>query len=184
MNNSRCAIHHAIRKYGIENFIFETLFHCISKNNMDQKEKETIKAMNSKRPRGYNLTNGGEGSFGYKHTEKAKTRISVAHKGRKMTADEIEKRKKSHPHRKLTIKERARISIYNKGRKMSDKCKAILLKTHLGAKHSDETKAKMRVARKGEKPNLGKKATPETRLKLSLAQKVIITILEVNAPMR
>ena len=64
-------LHNAIRKYGPESFSLKTLHRCKSKAEMDAKEKCYIQLMKTMRPNGYNLTTGGDGSFGYKHTEKS-----------------------------------------------------------------------------------------------------------------
>ena len=169
VNNSKCAIHNAIRKYGVENFKFKTLFICDSKADMNKKEKETIKTMKSKRPIGYNLTDGGEGAFGYKHTEESKIKISAANKGRKMSKEEKERRKKTHSHAKMSEELKETLRKLSKKRKMTAEQKVIM--SRLGKKHSAETKAKMSKVRKGKSINLGKKATLETRLKLSAAHK-------------
>lgn len=169
INISSCAIHRAMRKYGKDKFIFETLYLCLSKKDMDRKEKEMISKLNSVRPNGYNLTAGGEGLYGYKHTDAAKAKVSKANKGRKMSADEIEARKKTHPHRKLTEEEKQRLISYSLGRKMTEEQKKKM--SRLGKKHSEETKAKMKEARKGRKPCLGKTLSLETRQKISEANK-------------
>jgi len=169
INNSKCAIHNAIRKYGLENFKFKTLFHCTSKADMDKKEKEMITSMQSKGPGGYNLTDGGEGSFGFKHTEESKAKVRLANLGRKMSKEEIEKRKKSHSHKKMSAEHKERLIKISRNRKMTDEQKAKM--SRLGKKHSIETRTKMSKSHKGKRPNLGKKATIETRLKLSVAHK-------------
>jgi hypothetical protein len=137
MLGSGCAVHRAIRKYGIENFRFETLFYCLSKEEMDQKEIETIKVMRTKSPAGYNLTDGGEGGC-----------------GQVVSAETREKRR-----------------ISQTGRKASDETREKMRVRMTGLNLSDETKLKMSKVHIGNKYNLGRKATLETRIKLSLAKK-------------
>jgi predicted GIY-YIG superfamily endonuclease len=137
MLGSGCAIHRAIRKYGIENFRFETLFHCLSKEETDQREVETIKAMCAKCPAGYNLTDGGKGASGHIVSDETREKMRIVMTGQRFPAER-----------------RAKAG-----------------KAHIGLKHSDETKAKMSKAHMGNKYCLGKKATAETRVKLSLAKK-------------
>jgi len=169
-NNSQCVIHRAIKKYGIDKFVFEALFHCLSKADMDKKERETIRERNSKRPAGYNLTDGGEGSDGYRHNEEAKRKIGAANKGRKMSKGEIEKRKKTNSHTKMTPEHKARLIEINKARKLTDEQKKKI--SRLGTTHSDETKEKMRVAHRGRKSAmLGKKHTREAKARMSMAHK-------------
>jgi len=53
----------AIRKYGENNFIWEELALCKTKEEACQKEIEFIKLYNSITPNGYNMTYGGEGGI-------------------------------------------------------------------------------------------------------------------------
>lgn len=54
-------IHHAIQKYGKENFNYCVLEECpIDKDILNQKEKHYIKIYNTLSPNGYNLTIGGD----------------------------------------------------------------------------------------------------------------------------
>lgn len=59
--NDGMAIHKAMKKYGIHNFIFEVLEEC-SKEQLDAKESYWIKYYNSYLGEGYNATPGGEGA--------------------------------------------------------------------------------------------------------------------------
>ncbi len=74
--------HNAIRKYGEENFRWGILSECSSIEELSQKEKYYIvfhKADDSNF--GYNLTLGGEGCDGYKHSEETKKKLSVLKRG-------------------------------------------------------------------------------------------------------
>ncbi len=84
------------------------------------------------------------GRLGYKHTENAKKRISISHKGRIFSAEHREKLKQSHVGNKLSKEHISRMSNALKGHIVSE-----------------ETKSKIRKA------NTGKKASKKTRLKLS-----------------
>ena len=68
----------AIRKYGREHFRCEILKHCASKAEMDAWEKFFIAALKTKKPYGYNLTDGGEGIIGWHHTPETCAKISAA----------------------------------------------------------------------------------------------------------
>jgi len=71
-NRSNSYFHNALRKYGTENFIWEEIQHYKTEEELIKAECEFIKFYNSKSPNGYNLTDGGEGISGYKHTEETK----------------------------------------------------------------------------------------------------------------
>lgn len=77
--------HKALNKYGIDNFTWEILEHCDSKEELDEMEFHYIKQYNSMRPNGYNLTYGGDGVVGFKFTDESKHKLSKLHKGRKMS---------------------------------------------------------------------------------------------------
>ena len=80
-------IHRALNKYGKDNFTFELLdFSCNSWEELTEKEKYYINLYKSNdREFGYNLTEGGDGTVGYRHTEEAKIKMSVSSSGREVT---------------------------------------------------------------------------------------------------
>ena len=53
------ALHSAMRKYGIENFVLEIVEEC-KENQLDEREKYWIKESNSLTPNGYNILTGGQ----------------------------------------------------------------------------------------------------------------------------
>ncbi len=71
----------ALKKYGIRNFSWEIIQECSSKTEMDEKERYYIERYNSRYPSGYNLTDGGEGTLGKKHTRKSKRKMSKSKTG-------------------------------------------------------------------------------------------------------
>lgn len=81
-NGSNTHLHNAIRKYGQNNFVLTTL--AIVSNERDAKclEKQFICKYDTFNC-GYNLTLGGDGTCGYKHTTEAKIKIGLASLGNK-----------------------------------------------------------------------------------------------------
>lgn len=77
-NKKPCVLHLAILKYGIENFKIELILTNILEEDIDELEKYYIKKYNSyfKNNQGYNMTEGGQGIHGYKHTKETKELIS------------------------------------------------------------------------------------------------------------
>lgn len=66
----------SIRKYGKDNFINGIIEFC-SENVVLEREKYWIEKMNTIQPNGYNLTTGGEGCIGYKHTPESKRKMGL-----------------------------------------------------------------------------------------------------------
>lgn len=72
---------HALKKYGNENFEWEVLKECNSKEELDKMEIFYIKELNTFKPNGYNLTLGGDaGTLGWKPTIENKKNISDGNK--------------------------------------------------------------------------------------------------------
>lgn len=72
----------AWNKYGQENFKIFIIEEC-EEELLDKTEIFYIKEWNTKTPKGYNLTDGGEGSSGYIHTEESKRKIGDSQRGEK-----------------------------------------------------------------------------------------------------
>jgi group I intron endonuclease len=65
-------LHRAIKKHGVEAFVFTHFADAFDVDSAKAIERMLIAEHNTMAPHGYNLTEGGEGTFGYKHTEKSK----------------------------------------------------------------------------------------------------------------
>ncbi len=76
--------HNALKKYGVDGFKWEVIYHCKDIDELYGMERYYIQLYNTIRPYGYNLTLGGEGNFGWVPSEETKKNISKALKGRKM----------------------------------------------------------------------------------------------------
>lgn len=170
-------IKRAIKKYGIENFIKETLFVFDNAKDMFQKEKEIVDREFCMREDTYNINNGGLGGwahlFDIPHSEETKRKISEAHK-------------------KYWSK--------NPDRRMSDEQKRKISAIHLGRKHpprSEIQKERMSKARKeyfannpeakkilSEKKKQYYKDNPEAKIKLSESRKRYAAANPVSAETR
>jgi hypothetical protein len=130
----------------------------ISENEAFEFEKIRIAFWRSDGADLANLTDGGEGSSGRKHTEEEKQKIS-----KKMTG------------RIISPETRAKMSAANLGKQWSlgtKKSPEAIEKTrifHLGRKRSAETCAKISASKKGNPSSFGHKASPEAREKTRLA---------------
>jgi group I intron endonuclease len=70
----------AFRKYGVDDAVLTVLAYCESWELLCLAEQEAIEKFNTKQPYGYNLTDGGEGINGFKHTEEQKKAYSKSQK--------------------------------------------------------------------------------------------------------
>uniref|UniRef100_A0A6C0CER1 GIY-YIG domain-containing protein n=1 Tax=viral metagenome TaxID=1070528 RepID=A0A6C0CER1_9ZZZZ len=136
------ALNNSLRLHGTDNFKFEVICSCDSKEELNKKEIELISVNNSLVPNGYNILKGGSSST---LTDDIRKKMSDSRKGI------------LHPWQK----ERMKGNTYKLGKKESDETKS--KKSHamkgninkLGKKESDETKFKK------SKAHMGKKQSPE-----------------------
>lgn len=127
----KSALHKAIDKYGLSSFEVKELCR-VPVELLNQQEQRWISKLNTLSPNGYNLTLGGDGSYGFKHDEKAKDKMSKAKKGKpisKITKLALEEAlKKNHPRKGVILTEETKVKISkaNTGHKMPDHVKSIL----------------------------------------------------------
>ena len=139
----------ALRKYGFENFEWEEVYSNAANEDLNRLEIECIEWFGTKMPDGYNMTEGGEGTLGHKHSLEQNEKIGKANKGRKRSPETCKKISDIHREKKISLLTRAKIS------------KSLLGRTHLT---SLATREKIR------KSNTGKRHTQETRKKISEVQ--------------
>lgn len=107
-------IHNSMRKYGNENFKLEVIDTCDNYEDLKNKEKYWISFYNSKdRATGYNLTEGGDGTFGRLHSEETKEKIRQKAIGRKISDETKAKMSKARKGRKASEKTLAKINERN-----------------------------------------------------------------------
>lgn len=140
----------AIQKHGWDNFKHEILLEGLSKEDADKKEIEMISVFNSANPKyGYNISLGGSGSIGVKHSEKTKQKISNAKKG-KIRSEESKLRQSETMRGHICSEDTKRkIGEANSKRVWSEKSKEKLRKKNLGKTMSEETKQKISKTLKG-----------------------------------
>jgi len=141
--------HNAIKKYGIDTFDIFILCKFDKENECLNAEKYYINYFKSNINKfGYNLTNGGDGVSGYKHTKESKQKMSLALKGRTSpmkgkhhSKETIIKLSNSHKgkkgywkDKKLSYNHKKKLSNSHKGYIMPDKQKKIISITNTGKK--------------------------------------------------
>lgn len=180
------ALHRAIRKYGSDRFSVETLADVASWQELCAIERVLIveHGTHARSECGYNQTEGGDGSYGYRHTPETKQKMAAAW----LRPDRLLQHRAVHLGMKHTPETRAKISakcghFKNRGCVHSKEQHAALAAInmgntyHLGKKHSPETLVKMKeISRSPERreisrlANLGHKHSDETRKKIRMAR--------------
>lgn len=149
----------------------EILFDNLSWEEAGEKEKEFIK-LYGKRDNNtgtlVNITDGGGGILGVRHTEESKRKIAEESKNR------IRKPRTEETKLKLKLANLGKVGP-NKGKSPSQETKDKIANTlrgrvgcNKGMKHSEETKLKISLAKKGKSSyNKGKTQSEETKKKVS-----------------
>ncbi len=103
------ALRRAIAKHGVENFVVDPIEWCETDSEVKIAERFWISWYESFGPLGYNLTGGGDGSLGVRHSDETREKMSIAHR---QESDETRARKSASalrraPHSAETIKKGA-----------------------------------------------------------------------------
>ena len=158
-------IYDAIKEFGYNSFIYETLAECSTQEEADRLEYEYILNYKALDPKfGYNNKEGGCGS---RLTESAKNKLSASIIGHEVS---METRLKISNSLLGNIPwNKGKTGIYSKEtrKKISDSLKGQFI--------SDETRQKLSLALSGEKhPMYGKKHTEESKAKMSATKTGVI----------
>ena len=87
----------AINYYGWDNFDHIVIARGLTEEEAKWLEIELIREFDTtNRDKGYNITKGGEGTNGYKHTEETRKNISKIHKGKTLSDETRKKLSESH----------------------------------------------------------------------------------------
>lgn len=185
-HRSNSVLHAAIRKYGQEAFSLEQIGSCDTWEAACEMEKAEIASRGTFSPDGYNLTLGGDGLLGVKHSEEFKAFISEVHKGRVVSDLTRERLRAAHEARpehekaelaekiasansKRTPEERDRIAeaiaASKRGKKRPSEVMEKVAQANRGKRRSDEAIAKTAAA------NRGRKRSSELRAKMSAIAK-------------
>ena len=68
--------YNTLNKYGLGSFTWETIYVCNNEEELNKMEMYFIKELNTLHPNGYNLSLGGDGQSGFKHSEESRRKIS------------------------------------------------------------------------------------------------------------
>ncbi|MBR3747993.1 MAG: GIY-YIG nuclease family protein [Selenomonadaceae bacterium] len=154
-------ISNAIRKYGRENFYCGVIKSCASKAELDYWEKFFIAVLKSKKPYGYNLTDGGEGFVGYRHSPEVLAKIRETKKNSPRVAAQIAKLAEANRGRHPTPESRAKMSADRKGKPKSPEWRAKIAAANTGKQFTPERCANIAASK------IGKPLSAEHRAKIA-----------------
>lgn len=162
----------AIKKYGEDEFFIELIEEVDTAGRAYELEQYYIKEYNTKVPYGYNLTDGGDGIFGWEVTEEYRQecseRVKQLHKEKKVGM--YGKNHSDETKRKMSVASKGKSKPWLIGRKLSPESIEKLRQINLGRVLSDETRKKISENHhdvNGENnPMYGKKHSPEIIEKL------------------
>jgi len=193
---SKYVFHNALRKHGIDNFDWEIIFASSNNEILCKVEIDEIKSCGTKSSNGYNLTDGGEGTVGYVHSEVTRSKISKKAKNRKREPHSEETKKKmsisakgKNLGRKFTEEEKIkrsksqnRMSYEERyGKEKADELKKKMRERTMGFRHSEESKNKMSISQKN---RIRKPHSEEHKRKIGEAHKGKIVSEETREKLR
>lgn len=173
-------IHRAMKKYGTNNFVYEVIVVCRTREDADETEKQLVIQYDSRnKEHGYNIALGGNVTwqsglpphmypmYGKHHTEESRQKISESNMGKKIPHSEewSGKVSASLTGHVVTEETRQKISQSKLGSHYSEDARKKMSESKMGIKMPVETKLKMSLAK------LGKKKNKQTRDNMSLAQR-------------
>lgn len=187
-NKKNAPFPNAIRKYGVNGFSWSVLEECHSEYDLNLAEEWYILYYKSFE-NGYNLTFGGEGCHGYKHSNDVLIRMRKSMKGKnlgkKQSQTTKDKLSKLFSGKKNPMYGKSGDLAPNYGKKFSKLTRAKMSQKQIGKnnsfygkKHSEETKLAMSINRSGQKsPLFGKRMSKYTKDKISKAnsKKYLVT---------
>lgn len=114
----RQAVYNAILKYGWDNIKHEILFENLSESDAKAKEQSLIAVYRTnEKEHGYNLTDGGDGTFGIVYTEERRNRVSKSNRNRLMKDETREKIRKANIGKIASAETKIKMSASKKGDK-------------------------------------------------------------------
>lgn len=147
------AIHHAIQKYGVENFKIEEIATARNQEELNMFEFELINKHNTMAPNGYNLRAGGMQCGISDETRQKKIEWYKTHKnpqlGKKLTDKHKRLISESNKGHFVSEETRQKISLKQKGRIITQEHKDIVSRSNKTRKITDETRLRLKISHIG-----------------------------------
>jgi group I intron endonuclease len=138
------AVSNALKKYGVDAVTLKTIVEIDEWELLCLAEQEAIDLYKTRAPNGYNLTAGGEGIPGHKHSPEVRERIAA----------------------------KRALQVCQKGRQVSDaQRKNLSLKLTGRAIHNDESKKRIGEAARGNQHSKGYRHTEAAKLRIAAANR-------------
>lgn len=151
----------ALRLYGKLAFRLDVVADALTDEEACASEQLLIALLGSRDPkRGFNLTNGGEGAPGLRHTQETREKMRRSHTGLKHSAYTRARIGEGHKGCKWTPEWRTKVVAALRGKKMHAATKAALLASNVGRPLSEAHKEALRRAA------AGRVCSDETRAKM------------------
>ena len=167
---SELPLHRAIRKYGLESFVVHVAEeHESEKYVLEILESDWISYLSGMGISLYNLTLGGDGLLGFKHSIETIERMKEKHKGKIISEETKLKISEKLIGQIVSEEVRLKISMANKGKKKpirSEAHKAALSRAASKKKYSEERRKKLSESMKASS-KVGHPVDEETRRKIS-----------------
>jgi group I intron endonuclease len=146
---------HAIQKYGWDNFEHEVIAHNLTIEEARKFETILIRELKTKNSKfGYNMTDGGEGARGYVWTDEGKQKLSMSHKGKRMSEESKKKLSESKKGHTTSEETKRKISEGNKGKTVTPEMRKYLSEALKKVNSSDEFIKKKSESMKGKQNNV------------------------------
>lgn len=175
------ALYNAIRKYGQKSFTYAILCQCADAETAKRLEQKHIKRLGTRSPQGYNLTDGGDGLVGLKHSSKTRRYMSKLHSLRQRDRALRRRTSKALQGKKKTPEHVAKVAAALRGKTLSVETRAKIAAALTGHIQSVETRLKRAASLRaiGHRPDpavvsrywKGRPKSLEQRAKLSAALK-------------
>jgi group I intron endonuclease len=155
-------------KYGCDAFEFKTVLICSKENVIFYEQIIMDLIQPCIADNGYNAVPNAGNIHGYKHTEDARMKISIARTGKGIIPSEETRKRMSLAHKGKTFSDKARQNMRNArklmNKQVSQETRGKISKANKGRKASHETRMKLIEAAKARPPR-----SDEHKMKLSLA---------------
>lgn len=138
------ALHGAIRKYGRDAFVVETIGRATDWQSLLAMETVAIQLYCTFAPSGYNLSLGGEGALGAIKSAATRAKISAGNIGKRQTDDARRRIGEGNRGKVVSAEARAKLSAARTGMKFSDEHRANLSRSHKGKGPSPEHMERLR----------------------------------------